>query len=162
MAHKRIKKENQQLENKKVLVDTIYSKLIIEPDNNYKKLWDIKLFFLIILVSTYFMYLDIFDQQQTKEQWYLYFQYYVTIAFLLDIILQFFVAYRNKFNHIVRSPSKIVKNYLRGLFFLDLMASIPFEFINVIVTVQNDSYFQIMKIPKMFKILKNLKLFKLT
>lgn len=72
------------------------------------------------------------------------------------------MAYRNKFNIVIRQPSKIISNYLKGLFILDLIASIPFEFIGQLVKVQNDSYFQIMKLPKMFKILKNLKLFKLT
>lgn len=60
---------------------------MIEPDNNYKKFWDLKLFFLIIFVSTYIMYLDIFDQMVIDSDWYMYLQSYITITFLLDIVL---------------------------------------------------------------------------
>ena len=51
-------------------------------------------------------------------------------SFALDIILNFLTTYTDeKTSMIVTSPRRIAWKYLRGFFFIDLIATIPFGYI---------------------------------
>ena len=51
--------------------------------------------------------------------------YLVDVLFGLDIIVNFFSAYEAKNHRTEIHLGKIVKNYLTGWFFLDLVATFP-------------------------------------
>lgn len=54
--------------------------------------------------------------------------------FLLDIVLNFATTFVSKSGQVVYHTRAIAINYLRGWFFLDLVAAIPFD---VILAVHN-------------------------
>nr|CAH8856340.1 unnamed protein product [Trichobilharzia regenti] len=51
----------------------------------------------------------------------------VELLFIIDIILNFWTTYVSKSGQVVYHLKAIAINYLRGWFFLDLLAAIPFE-----------------------------------
>ncbi|CAH8561264.1 unnamed protein product [Heterobilharzia americana] len=58
----------------------------------------------------------------------------VELLFIVDIILNFWTTYVSKSGQVVYHLKAIAINYLRGWFFLDLLAAIPFD---VILAVNN-------------------------
>ncbi|XP_018652454.1 putative voltage-gated potassium channel [Schistosoma mansoni] len=58
----------------------------------------------------------------------------VELLFIIDIILNFWTTYVSKSGQVVYHLKAIAINYLRGWFFLDLLAAIPFD---VILAVNN-------------------------
>ncbi|OON23838.1 Ion channel [Opisthorchis viverrini] len=57
----------------------------------------------------------------------------VDIMFLVDILINFRTTYVNKNDEVVSHPRRIATHYLKGWFFVDLVAAIPFDlvFINL-------------------------------
>ncbi|CUT99305.1 potassium voltage gated channel subfamily H [Echinococcus multilocularis] len=51
----------------------------------------------------------------------------VDIMFVCDIIINFRTTYVNKNDEVVSNPKKIATHYLKGWFFIDLVAAIPFD-----------------------------------
>ena len=49
------------------------------------------------------------------------------LIFIFDLIVNFYAAFYNKNDELVVDKKLIAKNYLRGWFFLDFIASIPFD-----------------------------------
>jgi len=78
------------------------------------------------------------------------FQYFIEFYFYVDMLVSFRTAYVHD-GHIITSPSKIAKHYLRHWFWIDLLACIPFESIA-------SSVFKEKATRKAIKMLKWLKL----
>ncbi|ESO08636.1 hypothetical protein HELRODRAFT_128997, partial [Helobdella robusta] len=57
----------------------------------------------------------------------LYFDVFVEMLFIIDIIFNFQTTYVNKSGQVIYQPKLIAFNYLRGWFVLDLLAAIPFD-----------------------------------
>ena len=53
----------------------------------------------------------------------------IDLLFLADLMLNFFMAYFDEEEEIVTDRRKIVKNYLRSWFILDLVALLPFNYL---------------------------------
>eukprot|EP01052_Picozoa_sp_SAG31_P021052 SAG31_NODE_1609_length_7753_cov_12.390253_6_plen_172_part_00 len=53
----------------------------------------------------------------------------VDIFFIVDLVLNFRLAYRDDLGRMVVEPSEISKHYLRGWFFIDFLSCIPIQYI---------------------------------
>ena len=90
----------------------------------------------------------------------------VDASFLLDIILNFFTAYEEKDGRLVSDLKEIASNYLQGFFILDLIASLPLEFL-INSTMGASGYAgvnkasKLTKLPKLIKFLRVMRLLKL-
>ncbi|KAJ8607168.1 hypothetical protein CTAYLR_007338 [Chrysophaeum taylorii] len=82
----------------------------------------------------------------------------VDVVFLVDIFLQFFVAYydENLGGILVKSRSLIARRYLRGWFPIDAVSSLPFDVINLLSTGKGGS----LNLLKSLRLLRLLKLFR--
>ena len=84
----------------------------------------------------------------------------IDILFALDVVINFMTTYINpKTGVVVTNPKRIVKNYIfRGRFFVDLLASIPFDkLISSEPGVDgeiNDDYSTILGLLKMVRLLR--------
>ena len=58
----------------------------------------------------------------------------VNIFFILDLLANFFVAFRNAEAELVMDHGAIIKKYLRGWFMVDFPASIPVDWILMLLT----------------------------
>ena len=61
----------------------------------------------------------------------------IDLAFLADIVINFRTTYvSNKNGEQIIETRRIFRNYCMGRFWLDLVATIPFEWINLLFTQQ--------------------------
>ncbi|XP_031427082.1 potassium voltage-gated channel subfamily H member 6a isoform X2 [Clupea harengus] len=51
----------------------------------------------------------------------------VDIMFVVDIIINFRTTYVNRNDEVVSQPARIVRNYLKGWFLIDIVAAVPFD-----------------------------------
>jgi len=139
------------------------SRIIMNPNSIIIKVWEI-----IILVSTmYFLTItpvivafnDLNDYKFTITE--------VTfeIFFILDIPVNFFTAYYNNEEILVRNKKLIALNYLKKWFTIDLVSSIPtsmiFDLSNISDNKLGAAVSNFTKFLKLFRFIKFLKIVKL-
>ena len=64
----------------------------------------------------------------------------IDLAFAFDMVLNFFLAYRNTEDGVwVRSHAKIAARYLRGWFLIDLLSVLPFDMFSFVMRGGGDA-----------------------
>lgn len=53
----------------------------------------------------------------------------VDVLFIVDIVMNFRTTYVDQKDVVVTQPSRIAKHYIKGWFFIDLFAAIPFDLV---------------------------------
>lgn len=94
---------------------------------------------------------------------------FMDLIFIFDIILQFFIPFYNYEEELIISKHLIALNYIKGWFFIDIIASIPGSIITYLLTyginsddVKNTSFTKINKITRLAKFYRVLKFTKLS
>jgi len=64
-----------------------------------------------------------------KADWLSYGEVAIDVIFFLDIIYNFRTAYVDDQGNMIRDSKKIAGNYLKSWFSIDVLASIPFEWV---------------------------------
>lgn len=95
----------------------------------FRNLWDLMSFALILGISLYIPLLFAFDIDSTQSHL-IFFDLFLDIWFIVEIFLNFFTAFYDK-GILVTSKRKIAFNYISTWFFVDLVSSIPFSFIQL-------------------------------
>ena len=105
---------------------------IIRLENKYFQIWS----FLIIFFALYnsiVLPIDIAFNQNKQLKTFndlSNFNFIIDIFFFIDIILGFRVTYRDKnTNKEIINQKSIARNYLKGEFWLDLISTIPFDYL---------------------------------
>ncbi|GAA51328.1 potassium voltage-gated channel Eag-related subfamily H member 8, partial [Clonorchis sinensis] len=87
----------------------------------------------------------------------------VELLFIIDILLNFATTYVSKSGQVVYQIREIAIHYLRGWFFLDLIAAIPFDFIDTVDVRETDGFRngvgQWIQLLKMARLLRLARLF---
>ena len=144
--------------------DNIKVKWIILPNNKYKMLWDYIINFIIlysIIVTPYqiaFTDNNYYSNDGNKIN---VIDLITDIFLFIDIILNFFTAYIDKFDKLIIDRKKIVFNYLFSWFIIDFISILPINY----MTKKNFNYnrlTRLTKIPKLYKIFRFLKLLRIT
>jgi len=84
----------------------------------------------------------------------------VNLVFIIDLVLQFFLHYETITNMGIvmeGNHEKIIKNYLYGNFFMDLISSIPWSIVEMGMTGSNGSL-GILRLLRLLRLLKLLKI----
>ena len=138
----------------------------ISPNSIYIKLFDI----LIFISSTYtFIFVPYFLSRNfimTNEiNSYKVILMIIDAIYIIDVILNFFRAYQNFEDHLIRKTRKILIHYFKTWFLLDLIQAFPyFSFFQFLEKKQSNKYSQInpllyilllLKIIKFYKMFKN-------
>lgn len=87
------------------------------------------------------------------------FEDFMDICFVIDLILNFFITFRNKKDEVVTNRWLIAKNYIYSFFFIDLLSSVPFGLIFNNLSSFN-KLLRLFKLPRLIKMTKITKLFK--
>ena len=89
--------------------------------------------------------------------------YFNDILYILDLIISFFRSYYNFEYKLVKSNNLIIKNYLSGDFFLDLIEAIPIFTISKYICYKNKEYFNCYQyeMPSIFFMLKSFLILKI-
>ncbi|KAL9233701.1 hypothetical protein vseg_008661 [Gypsophila vaccaria] len=102
--------------------------LVIHPHNRWYKAWD-KFILLWAIYSSCFTPMEFGFFRGLPENLFI-LDIAGQIAFLIDIVLQFFVAYRDNYTYrMVSHRPSIALRYIKSTFFVDLIACLPWDLI---------------------------------
>ena len=153
-------------------IDEDISDLIINPETKFILFFDL----LIIVFYLYTFYIITIDLAKTKCFCPLDKKFTINdiifffndILYILDIIISFFRGYYNFEYKLIQRHSLIIKNYLTGDFFIDLLEALPIFSINKYICMYNYEYnynncyiYNISSWYITLKLLSQLKVFKL-
>lgn len=127
---------------------------IILPDNKYKKIWDILIIIIILYSATFTPYNIAFIDSDSDEV----IEVIIDVIMWIDLFLNFFTAYTDGEENLVKNRKKIIIKYLKTWFIIDLLSVFPFT---QLVKKDNSYVARISKITRLPKFYKVLKLFKI-
>ena len=143
----------------------IRNRMLVMHDNQYLRNWELLTMFLVIEQMFYIPILLGFSPKQDSgsPEWVL--QYIVDVSFIVDFFLQFNVARLDGNGQLLTDRTSIFKEYLRLWFWIDLAASIPFEwFISPDEDQKGDiatvKLLKILRLPRMLRLLKIMRIMK--
>lgn len=124
----------------------IWSYFTLTEENKFRQVWSQAVVgFLIAYVATVFPYklafLDfrIQSEETSEPVGWIVVQMIVDVCFWIDLTLNFFTSFRNGEDCEICDLRSIAKRYLKGMFFLDLLACLPSEFFQLITNPDGSS-----------------------
>ncbi len=149
-------------------IHSCFTKLYILPDSNTKIIFDGILFCLVIYsmyIIPYNLAFPEYNENKNKIMKMLIWDIIIDFYYILDILCCCITAYTDIIEEkIVSSFSKIVKRYLKGYFFFDIVGAIP---INTLLDIQDlnfignyqifSYYFRLIYLFKLFRLIKSFK-----
>ncbi|XP_018407350.1 PREDICTED: potassium voltage-gated channel subfamily H member 2 [Cyphomyrmex costatus] len=107
----------------------------------FKAVWDWIILLLVMYTAIFTPYVAAFvlsdpDYNTRKNKKYsddpiVIIDFIVDVTFIVDIIINFRTTFVNSNDEVVSHPGKIAVHYLKGWFFIDLVAAIPFDLLLV-------------------------------
>jgi CRP-like cAMP-binding protein len=147
------KKKVQESKQESDLKTTKNWFLIIPKTSKFLKIWSVLLFLILLYTLTVTPYLVCFIEN--VEPSLDYFNLFVDIFFCFDIMVNMCLAYKNNEGVLVTKKGEIVKHYLKTWFFIDLVSSIPFQFIEQRYIKNNyNKLFRLLRLPRLYKLFK--------
>eukprot|EP01029_Cantina_marsupialis_P013257 TRINITY_DN29331_c0_g4_i3.p1 TRINITY_DN29331_c0_g4~~TRINITY_DN29331_c0_g4_i3.p1 ORF type:complete len:662 (-),score=145.30 TRINITY_DN29331_c0_g4_i3:1126-3111(-) len=154
-AEQKLSGKNQQSKESK-------SRLVIMPDNTFRKIWD-QVYFLLLMYTLIFVPYQIAFSDEDNRNWSYYLELVTDVLFLMDMIFQFFSAYEieDEFGQtqLITSLKTISLHYLKTWFLLDLLANFPFQWAFSSVDGYNRQL-RFLRLPRLFKMLRFLRILK--
>ena len=144
--------------------DTVDKTWIIMPNNKYKLIWD----YFINFITLYSIVVTPYQIAFSDNIYYssggnktITIDLIIDIFLFIDIILNFFTAFVDKFDKLILDHKKIVFNYLFSWFIFDFISIIPLNYLTKNKFKYN-KLTRITKIPNLYKLLRFLKLLRIT
>ena len=141
-------------------------RFIIHPDNFFKKKWDLLIAVILIYTAIVLPYRVSFTDEDSKFNVIL--DYLFDAIFAVDMIINFFSAYIDNEDNIIKNRQKIIVNYFKTWFFIDFFSIFPVS--NIIESTNKDnntggvkfnSLLRIARLPKLYRLVKLSKLFRM-
>ena len=146
---------------------------LFHPQHPLKVLWDAIVGILVLYVVVVVPYRILFDIPSTRE--FEYIDIFVDVMLLIDIVLNFFTSFMRSDGMFETNRSKVAINYLKTWFSIDLLSSIPYANIALLMIYLADlasgshtntdskttltlQVFKMLRIIKLFKLIRVLKL----
>eukprot|EP01083_Nonionella_stella_P149628 475533_1 len=131
--------------------------IILHPYGVFRLSWDILVMMLLIWTCIEVPFTLAFNIVLTLDDPFGVCALLIDCLLLLDVYLNFRTAYFDRYNpfQLITNPSEIGAQYVKTWFLLDLLTSIPFEFL--VPTTNNDAT-RILKLLRIFRLLRLLKL----
>ena len=108
----------------------------MEPDTRFRRTWDVMMMFLVIFQAMYIPY-SVAWQINWGSEWN--FDTIVDVLFITDLCMSFNLAFRpHPQADLVKDRKKIAINYLKCWFWIDLVASVPFDKIAQAMSSESD------------------------
>lgn len=123
---------------------------MINPDSRLKTIWDNII--LIVTVAVAFETPTVLVFRIPLSGPFLIFSIVVTVIFSIDIVINLNTAFHRE-GKLVKKRGEILKNYMKGWFWTDFFATIPFELIFI-----STPFFGLNRIFRIFKIIRLFKL----
>ena len=130
---------------------------IILPDNPYKKIWDLFIA-IIILYSAIVTPYEIAFLDNTNVSW---FDILIDIVLAIDVVLNFFTAYTDSEENLIKNHKKIIIRYLKSWFIIDFISILPLNYFTK-NNIKYNKLTRISRLPKLYRLLKLTKLLRMT
>ena len=143
-------------ENEEAVI--VPSRYVFLPDNTFCKLWACGTAFVLIFSAFYIPYQVCFNNEDTEMTGS---DYVIEVWFVTDIVITFFTAYENKRGLIETSHTKIAKKYLKGWFFFDLIACIPFNFFDFSESKSYNGLLRLLRLPRLYRLVRIVRIVKM-
>ncbi len=124
---------------------------LIYPDSRFKVIWEVYILIMTVAVTIVAPLMVVFNLVMTP--FFITFDILVTFTFAADIIIQFNTAFKVR-HELVTDRKAIAKRYLKGWFFLDLLATLPFTWIFI-----SSRFSALNRIFRFFRLARLFKLF---
>jgi hypothetical protein len=124
---------------------------LIHPDSRFKIFWEIYILLITVAVTIVAPLMVVFNLKMTR--FFIGFDILVTLTYAVDIIIQFNTGFLVR-QELITDRKAIAKRYLRGWFFLDLLATLPFTWF-----VLSSRYLALSKVVRFFRLARLFKLF---
>lgn len=165
-THHRLLADAEAYEQEKMQV----TGCIIMPHGQKRLFWDSIGMALILWLALHIPYVAAFSRDDGEDQYdFTSFGFVIDLFFVCDIFLNFCTAYYHK-GRLITNHKRIVDNYLRTFFIIDLIASIPYDLVTSLVRNRYDQSDQsadsvkalrIARAARLVKIMKTLRIFRL-
>ena len=121
---------------------------IIEELGKNKQIWD-GFILLLAIFNSFAVPLEYVVTDLETSASYSAIDLAINVLFLIDIVLGFRTTFFDSKGMEVRDPKQISANYLRGMFIIDLLSSIPYKWVGLIIPFFNSlTPFKILKIAR--------------
>ena len=134
---------------------------VVMPDNKYKGYFDCVLTLILIYSSIILPYkMAFYDNETTSDE---VIDWICTVVLLCDLILSFFTAYIDNDDNVIKNRKKIIHNYIKSWFVIDVLSIVPFNYFTFINNRVNNtwtSFPQVFRLLRMFKLIRITKLLK--
>ena len=105
-----------------------WSRFIFKPKDSFKVKWDIFVILLSIWNSIQIPLAFAFPEAFEEKVGYIVSDQIIDFLFMFDILINFRSCYvDSRTDELVEDPKKIARNYLKGRFWVDLIASLNFD-----------------------------------
>jgi len=122
------KKEADQeaLELQRAQERLAWSKKFLLPNSKFLEYW-LGVIAPIIVYNVFFVPIDVMIMEKEGCDWQCYMEYAFDFLFFIDMIINFRTAYFNDDNELVLDNKKVFNRYYYGMFWPDLLATVPFD-----------------------------------
>ncbi|XP_071964484.1 potassium/sodium hyperpolarization-activated cyclic nucleotide-gated channel 2-like [Antedon mediterranea] len=137
--------------------------LVIHPCSNLRVYWDfLMIAILIINLITIPVSITFFKQEEIGLQW-IVINCVSDTLFITDIFFNFRTGILNHDGNelVILDPKKIAKHYLKSWFFLDLVSSLPMDYIILLMGGGNESIYKASRALRFLRMAKLLSLLRL-
>lgn len=131
---------------------------LIFPDMRPKQYWDIFITILVIILCFLTPWRLAFVENDNSLTW-LFVDTFIDFFFIIDIIINFFTVFTNKFEDYVIDRKLIALNYLYGWFLFDFISVLPFGYF-LRETKGLNELTRLMRITRLYKMIKIFRLVK--
>ena len=147
-------------------ISSIYShqsgKRLFYPETTFKKYWNFLVFLLIFYVFIGMPWVIAFENGHPWTGIFI-FEVLVDFLFFIDILITFNSAYIGKDKQLVEDRTEIAKNYVKGMFFLDLISIFPFYLLDDSNSngLRSNTFLRMIRITKVLRIFRASKIMKI-
>jgi hypothetical protein len=165
------KKQNKQ-ENFRLITDTTSEVLpwnLIHPDSQFIKTWSIVLSLILLYTATIMPVRVAFYDVIFFDAWTIV-DLIMDSMFAFDILVNCFVAYERRDGTLEKSPAKVFTRYARSWLVFDIVACLPFSFIEYGNNTSDESssssagkynnLIRLLRVPRLYKLLRILRIAK--
>ncbi|CAI2381154.1 unnamed protein product [Moneuplotes crassus] len=131
---------------------------LIFPDMQAKQFWDLFITILIIILCFLVPWRLAFFDDEASLSWFIA-DSGIDCFFLVDIVLNFFTVYTNRYEDYVTDRRLIALNYLKGWFIFDIISILPIEYLIGDTRGLNDLA-RLARVLRMYKLVKIFRLVK--
>lgn len=163
--HSKKKGDHQLIYNNSSVVlnePVLGDRFLFYPETPFKNYWNFIVFLLILYVFIGMPWVTAFEDGEPWTGIFI-FELLVDILFFIDMLITFNSAYIDKDKEMITNRMKIAKNYMKGMFLLDLLSVMPFYLLDDSNSrhVKSNTFLRMIRITKVLRIFRASKILKI-